>query len=300
MTWLDRMLPSREVLDSVRGITVHRALPQRDLPIVGPWCLVDLFGPTDDVLRDLPHPHTGVQTLTWPLRGEIRHKDSLGNIIVLKPGELNLLTSGDGVSHSEFSLEDTAGPIQALQLWVALPEDRRHGEAAFEHHADLPKIEMPHLSATVFMGVLGDVESPAKTYTPMVGAELAVRSGTAELRVEPAFEHAVMVIEGKVWVDEVELAPTQMLFMRHDRLTILIEAEGDARLLLIGGEPFEEDLVMWWNFVGRDHDEIAQARDDWQAGASRFGTVAGHDGKVFTAPELPHVQLTPRHRRAAP
>lgn len=299
MTWSDHVLSSREVpLGGVRGITVQRTLPHRGLPTVGAWCFVDYFGPTDDTMRVLPHPHTGLQTVTWPLSGEIRHKDNLGSDIVLKPGELNLMTSGNGVSHSEFSLEHAAGPIHGLQLWVALPEDRRHGEAAFEHHVDLPTLEMPHLSATVFMGVLGDAESPATTYTPMVGAELAVRRGTTELRVDPAFEHALMVIEGNVRVNGVRLERTQMLYMRQDRITVSITAESDAKLLLIGGEPFEEELVMWWNFIGRNHDEIAEAREDWQAGAARFGTVAGHDGQVIPAPELPHVRLTPRRRRA--
>jgi len=299
MTWSDLLLSSREVpLGGVRGITVHRTLPHRDLPTVGAWCFVDYFGPTYDPMRVLPHPHTGLQTVTWPLRGEIRHKDNLGSDIVLKPGELNLMTSGNGVSHSEFSLEEMAGPMQGLQLWVALPEDRRHGEAAFESHADLPTVDMPHLSATVFMGTLGDAVSPATTYTPMVGAELTVRRGTSDLTVDPEFEHAVMVIDGTARVNSLGLASTQMLYLRPGRSTIQIVAEDDASLLLIGGEPFDEELVMWWNFIGRTHEEIVQARDDWQAGAGRFGTVAGHDGQVIPAPELPHVRLTPRRRRA--
>jgi len=301
MTWSDIVLPSREVpLGGVRGITVHRTLPHRELPTVGAWCFVDQFGPTRDPMRVLPHPHTGLQTVTWPLSGKIRHKDNLGSDIVLKPGELNLMTSGNGVSHSEFSLGNTTEPMQGLQLWVALPEDRRHGEAAFEHHAELPMVEVPNMTVTVFMGALGNAESPATTYTPMVGAELAVRRGSTELRVDPAFEHALMVIEGDVRVNALALAPTQMLYLRPGRLTISITAESDSKLLLIGGEPFAEELVMWWNFIGRSHDEIAQARADWQAGAARFGTVAGHDGQVIPAPELPHVRLNPRRRREIP
>lgn len=297
MTWSDLVLSSREVpLGGVRGVTVHRTLPHRDLPTVGAWCFVDYFGPTADAMRILPHPHTGLQTVTWPLSGEVRHKDNLGSDVVLRPGELNLMTAGNGVSHSEFSLEGT-GPSQGLQLWVALPEGRRHGEAAFEHHADLPTVEMPHLSATVFMGTLEDSVSPATTYSPLVGAELRLRPGSSEIAVDPAFEHAVMVIEGNVRVNSRYLAPTEMLYMRRDRLTISFTAESDAKLLLIGGEPFEEDIVMWWNFIGRTHGEIALARADWEAGSARFGTVAGHDGQVIPAPEMPNIRLRPRHRR---
>lgn len=299
MTWSDLLLPSREVpLGGVRGITVHRTLPHRDLPTVGAWCFVDYFGPTRDAMRVLPHPHTGLQTVTWPLRGEVRHKDNLGSDIVLKPGELNLMTAGHGVSHSEFSLDGGPGPMQGLQLWVALPEGRRHGEADFEHHGDLPTVVLPNLSATVFMGTLGDAVSPATTYTPMVGAELDVRVGSSVLEVDPAFEHAVMVIEGKVRVNSLGLSRTHMLYMSPGRSRISITAESNSRLLLIGGEPFEEELVMWWNFIGRTHEEIFQARTDWEAGGERFGTVAGHEGQVIPAPEMPRVRLTPRHRRA--
>ena len=299
MTWSDILLPGREVpLGGVRGITVHRTLPHRDLPTVGAWCFVDYFGPTNDAMRVLPHPHTGLQTVTWPLCGEIRHKDNLGNDIVLKPGQLNLMTAGNGVSHSEFSLDGDPGPLQGLQLWVALPEDRRHGEAAFESHAELPTIDLPHLSATVFMGALGDAVSPATIYSPMVGAELAVRRGSSELRVDPEFEHAVMVIQGAVRVNGLGLGNIQMLYLRPGRSVITIAAESDAKLLLIGGEPFEEKLVMWWNFIGRTHEEIAQARADWAAGDERFGTVSGHDAQVIPAPEMPRVRLTPRRRRA--
>lgn len=297
MTESDLLLPSREVpLGGVRGITVHRTLPHRDLPTVGAWCFVDYFGPSTEHMNVLPHPHSGLQTVTWPLQGDIRHKDNLGSDIVLRPGELNLMTSGEGVSHSEFSVGG-AGSMQGLQLWVALPESRRHGVADFEHHEDLPTIEGRNLAGTVFMGKLGDAASPATTYSPMVGAEIALQQGNSELTIDPAFEHAVMVIDGNVRVGSLVLSRTQMIYLKSGRSSIAFAAETDARILLIGGEPFAEDLVMWWNFIGRSHDEIVQARDDWEAGGERFGTVAGHDGQVIPAPPLPNVRLTPRRRR---
>ncbi len=300
MTWSDILLPSREVpLGGVRGVTVHRTLPHRDLPTVGAWCFVDYFGPSNSGMSVLPHPHTGLQTVTWPLRGEIRHKDNLGSDIVLKPGELNLMTSGHGVSHSEFDVAGT-GPLQGLQLWVALPDHRRHGPPTFENHVDLPVIERDNLRATVFMGTLGTAMSPATVYTPMVGAELSVRKGQAQLEVDPGFEHAVMVIDGKVSINGLGLDRTQMLYMSPGRTRISISARSDARLLLIGGEPFDEELVMWWNFIGRTHEDIAEARGDWASRSDRFGTVAGHDGQFIPAPELPRIRLNPRHRRAVP
>lgn len=300
MTWSDILLPSREVpLGGVRGITVHRTLPHRDLPTVGAWCFVDYFGPTDSGMKVLPHPHTGLQTVTWPMRGEIRHKDNLGSDIVLKPGELNLMTSGNGVSHSEFDVAGT-GPLHGLQLWVALPEHRRHGPAAFENHVDLPVVEQDNLTSTVFMGTLGSAMSPATVYSPMVGAEIAAGKGQSQLTVDPSFEHAVMVLDGRVSVNGLGLARTQMLYMSPGRTEITISARSDARLLLIGGEPFDEELVMWWNFIGRTHEDIAEARADWESGSDRFGTVAGHDGQVIPAPELPRIRLNPRHRRAIP
>lgn len=298
MSWSDLLLPSREVpLGGVRGILVHRTLPHRDLPTVGAWCFADYFGPTNDAMTVLPHPHIGLQTVTWPLRGPIRHKDNLGSDIVLKPGELNLMTSGRGVSHSEISLPD-AGPLHGLQLWTALPESRRDGPAAFENHRDLPMLEGDNFSATVFMGSLGDALSPATVYSPMVGAQLDVRKGQSVIDIDATFEHAVMTIEGNVSVNSLGLPRTQMLYLSPGRARLSITAYTDSTLLLIGGEPFDEELVMWWNFVARSHEEIVEARVDWESRTDRFGTVEGHDGQFIPAPGLPNVRLTPRRRRA--
>jgi redox-sensitive bicupin YhaK (pirin superfamily) len=123
MTRLDGLEPREVPLGGVRGIQVHRLLPQRALPMVGAWCFFDRFD-EQALMRVLPHPHTGLQTVTWPLLGDIRHRDSVGSDVTLRPGELNLMTSGRGVSHSEFSISETAGPLEGLQFWGAMPPSR--------------------------------------------------------------------------------------------------------------------------------------------------------------------------------
>ncbi|MFC0110844.1 pirin family protein [Kibdelosporangium aridum] len=281
---------AREVpLGGVRGVRVDRVLPQRDLPTLGAWCFFDQFGPGFAEMIVLPHPHIGLQTVTWPLAGEIRHRDSVGSDVVLRPGQLNLMTSGRGVAHSEVSL--TEG-VHALQLWVALPAEATQLDPGFEHHAQLPEFRSEGIDALVFMGALGDAESRATTYTPLVGAQIDVTDvGTVPLR--PDFEYGLLVIDGAVRVADVELKPGPLLYLGTGRDEITLA--GPARVILLGGEPFPDDLVMWWNFVGRSHDEIMAAREAWEnEDTSRFGTVAGHGRDRIPAPILPNLRLKPR------
>lgn len=293
----DRLIESRAVpLGGVRGISVHRTLPQRGLPTVGPWCFVDLFGPTFERMNVLPHPHTGLQTVTWPMAGEIRHRDSRGSDVVLRPGELNLMTSGDGVSHSELTVARGPTLMHGVQLWVALPDRRRNGPSNFEHHADLPHVEGDGWTATVMMGRFDGADSPATTYSPIVGAELKLRGGRSTVPLEPSFEHAVLAIDGHALVDERDVGHRQMYYLASGRAEVTIDVRSDTTMLLIGGAPFGEQLVMWWNFIGRTHEDIEQARADWEAESERFGYVDGQDGVVIPAPPLPNVRLKPRRR----
>ncbi|AWB91493.1 pirin family protein [Aeromicrobium chenweiae] len=293
----DLTLGAREVpLGGLRGLTVHRTLPQRGFPTVGAWCFVDHFGPSSDPMIVLPHPHTGLQTVTWPLAGEIRHRDSLGSEVVLRPGELNLMTSGDGVSHSEFSVGDPDVPMHGLQLWVALPADARRGPAEFEHHPDLPVVTGEGWSATILLGEVAGAVSPATTYTPIVGAEMRVRPGFVQVPLREGFEHAILAVDGPVTVDGEDIAHREMRYLGPGRTEVGLQVRDETTLLLIGGEPFDEELVMWWNFVGRSHEDIADARADWEAGSARFGHVDGHGTQVIPAPPLPDVRLSPRRR----
>jgi redox-sensitive bicupin YhaK (pirin superfamily) len=284
--------PRAVPLGGLRAMKVDRVMPQRGLPTVGAWCFLDSFGPGDDEMRVLPHPHTGLQTVTWPLAGEIHHRDSLGSDVLVRPGQLNLMTAGHGVSHSEFTV--SAGALHGLQLWIALPVDRAAMAPAFEQHVELPVQTGPGWSATVLMGSLGDAVSPATTHTPLVGADVTA-TGAATLPLRPDHEHAVFA------VSDLEVAGTplrrgQLLYLGTGLDEVAVSA---GRAFLLGGEPFPDDLVMWWNFVGRSHDEIVAARTEWQAAADRFGSVAGHDGARIPAPDLPGVHLTPRRRRRA-
>ncbi len=295
----DHTIPTREVpLGGLRQLTVHRTLPSRALPTIGAWCFVDHFGPTDEAMTVLPHPHTGLQTVTWPLSGEIRHRDSLGSDVVLRPGELNLMTSGDGVSHSEFSVDSPAGEqMHGVQLWVALPDADRRGPAGFDHHAELPRIEADGWSATVLIGEFGGRRSAATVFSPLVGVELRLRAGTHELPLDPSFEHGLLAVDAPIAVDGVGVDHRLLRYLAQGRERVEIAAETDTTVMLLGGEPFEEELVMWWNFIGRTHEDIVRAREDWQEQAARFGHVDGHDGQIIPAPPMPELRLRPRRRR---
>ena len=279
-----------------RGIAVNRVLPQRALPTVGAWCFLDQFGPQRTDMQVLPHPHIGLQTVTWPLAGEVRHRDSLGSDVIIRPGQLNLMTSGHGIAHSEFSLGELP-QLHGLQLWVALPAAAAGHEPGFEQHSELPVHEADGVRATVFMGELGSVRSPATAYSPLVGAELALPAGastTLPLRLD--FEYALLVLSGGLRVAGTELGSGPLLYLGLDRGELELSAEVGTRAILLGGEPFRDDLVMWWNFVGRNHDEIAAARADWESqDERRFGAVAG-GGERIPAPRLPSVRLLPRRR----
>lgn len=295
-------LEAREVpLGGLRAMSVRRSLPQRALTTIGAWCFLDRFGPQEAVMRVDPHPHIGLQTVTWPLAGEIRHRDGLGSDVVLRPGALNLMTSGHGIAHSEYSLGDEPQELDALQLWVALPEHARHGAPAFETHPSLPTLDLDGGIATVIMGTFAGVTSPATTYTPIVGAQLALRPGArVRLPLEGAWEHGLVGIAGDVRVDDASgpvgsPPPDGILYLGTDRSEVTVATDHGATVVLLGGEPFPDDLVMWWNFVGRDHAEIVAAHHDWNERMGRFAEVEGHDHRI-PAPPLPHVRLMPRRR----
>jgi redox-sensitive bicupin YhaK (pirin superfamily) len=283
-----------------RYTTVRRLLPQRTRRMVGAWCFVDRFGP-DDVagrpgMRVPPHPHTGLQTVSWLLAGEILHRDSLGSRQTIVPGQVNLMTAGRGIAHSEESPAKHPPVMHGLQLWIALPEHARHGEARFDHHDRVPRWERDGLSATVVVGQFDDVRSPVPVHTPLVGAELRLGPGGAgSLPLQRDFEYAVLVLSGDAEVDGAPLDHGSLLYLDRGRTGLSVRGTPGARLFLLGGEPFTEPLVMWWNFVGRSHEEIAETREDWAAGR-RFGTVTGYDGAPLPAPAMPTTRLKARDR----
>ncbi|PWD51787.1 pirin [Serinibacter arcticus] len=293
-------------LGGVRSAVVSRTLPHRALSTVGAWCFLDAFVPGETPMNVLPHPHIGLQTVTWPLSGQMLHRDSLGSEQLLRAGELNLMTSGDGVAHSEFMVDDVGA--RGLQLWVALPEEARRVPRAFEHVADLPVLERPGIRVTVFLGEHDGGASPATVHSPILGAQIELDAGAdVEIPLRADFEHAVQLIDGAARVAGEDLGEGPLLYLGTGRTSLRLEAlqapttgrHGATRLLLIGGEPLREDLLMWWNFVGRTHEEVVAARADWsdrERREERFGHVVGHGEELIPAPPLPNVRLTPRRR----
>jgi quercetin 2,3-dioxygenase len=271
----------------VGRLRVRRALPQRTRRSVGAWCFIDHMGPADIGERSglgvAPHPHIGLHTVTWLLAGEALHRDSLGTEQVVRPGQLNLMTAGHGVAHSE---EGTSyrGTLHGLQLWVAQPSTTRDGEPAFEHHPELPQGEFGATTATVLIGDLDGTTSPARRDSELVGVDLELRDRGATIPVRSAWEYALVVLAGKVAVDDQHIEPGQLAYLGVGRDEWRFDTHEAARALLVGGKPFDEQLLMWWNFVARTRDEIDAAYSDWSDAAPRFGTVES---------TLPRLTVTP-------
>ncbi len=271
------MSGSIEVWDGRRaevgGLAVSRTLPRRDRRTVGPWCFVDHFGPATAAMRVGPHPHIGLHTVTWLLEGEVVHTDSLGSEQAIRPGQLNLVTAGHGIAHAE-----DGGPIErpshGVQLWVAQPTSTRHGAPRFAHHPELPVERVDDATLTVLVGAIGSSTSPALTDAPSIGVDLML-DGTAEIPLDAAFEHALVVVDGGLDIGGRRVAVGELAFLGAGRASVDLRGEGPARALLLGGAPFEEPILMWWNFVARDRDEMEAAARDWNAGSDRFGEVAG-------------------------
>jgi redox-sensitive bicupin YhaK (pirin superfamily) len=272
--------PCIEVTDSrdeqVGRIRVRRALPRKGRRTVGAWCFADHMGPADVTensgLDVGPHPHIGLQTVTWLIDGQVLHRDSLGSEQVIKPGQLNLMTSGGAVSHAEEATGHYRGTLEGIQLWVALPEDTRHGAAAFEHHAALPQGELDGAVATVLIGDFGDLSSPARHDTPLVGVDLNLH-GPATVPLRPDWEYAVVVMKGAVGIDGSPLPPGKLGYLGRGRDELHLDTREPTRAVLLGGEPFEDPIVMWWNFVGRTRSEIDTAYASWARQDDRFGQV---------------------------
>jgi redox-sensitive bicupin YhaK (pirin superfamily) len=301
------LLPARAVALGA-GTEVRRLLPTLGRRMIGAWCFVDHYGPDEIVARPgmqvPPHPHIGLQTVSWLLDGEVHHRDSLGSDLVIRPGELGLMTAGAGIAHSEQS-PLTHGPLlHGAQLWVALPDADRATAPRFEHHAGLPVVTEPRLRATVLLGELAGAASPGRVHSPIIGVDVALGAGAdVRLPLEPDFEHAVLTVSGAPEIDGGELAPGALCYLGSGRSDLRLRAPAGGRFLLLGGVPFAEEIVMWWNFVARTGDEVAQARAHWQAGPPtggsdhRFGAVPGYAGPALAAPALPPTPLVPRGRQ---
>lgn len=294
----------------VGGIPVRRAIPTRVRRMVGAWCFLDHLGPSEpqhgQALSVGQHPHIGLQTFTWMLEGEILHRDSLGTEQVIRPGQVNLMTAGRGICHTEESLGDT--PIHTAQLWIALPDSQRHCAPAFAHHPVLPQTDFNGIQATLVAGSAFGLHAPVTVYSPLMGADLHLPAApassgagkpdtatpgqqveqdgsvAADIPLTPAFEHAVLCVAGSATIEGEPIAPGDMLYLGGSRSHVQLRMPPGARLLLLGGVPFNEPVLMWWNFVARTPQEILQASRDWNE-TDRFGTIAGSTLARIPAPD---------------
>lgn len=270
-----------EILDShlarVGAFDVRRALPQRARRTVGAWCFADHMGPasvTEESGLDIgPHPHTGLHTVTWLIDGQVLHRDSLGTEQVVKAGQLNLMSAGEGVAHSEEATGHYRGQLEGIQLWVAQPESTRHGPSAFAHVSDLARLDAGEASVTVFLGSLEGHTSPVAIDNDLLGAELDVH-GHAGLSLRRDFEYALIVLRGALRVRGDVVAPGRLALLPRELDELEVDSFEATRAILIGGTPFEEPLFMWWNFVGRSREEIDAMRESWRQRDDRFGVVA--------------------------
>jgi redox-sensitive bicupin YhaK (pirin superfamily) len=292
------LLPRLVPLGGPRAQPVRRTLPQRGRSLIGAWCFVDHYGPETPAMAVPGHPHTGLQTVSWLFSGTIEHRDTVGTRSLVRAGEMNLMTAGRGIAHSEHATADS-DLLHGVQLWVALPDRDRFTEPRFEHHVP-SATTVGDATATVFLGSLMGSTSPVATSTPLLGAQLDLPAGTTlALDVDPAFEHGVLVDSGDVRVEGAAVTDAQLLYLPPGSPTLTVtNADRPARLLLLGGEPLDERIVMWWNFIGRTHDEIDRFRTEWQdqipVGEGPYGTFPAEWPSVLPAPELPNARLRPR------
>ncbi len=278
------------------GLLVNRFLPQRALRMVGPWCFLDLMGPVTFApgtgLDVAPHPHIGLQTVTWLASGAVLHKDSLGYKQEIAPGELNLMTAGAGIAHSEESPAGNSEPLFGVQFWVALPRSAECCEPSFEHLSDLPRFERNGVQACVIMGSLEHLMSPARCYSPLVAAEFSSHAGGAlPLALDPVFDHGLCVLSGSVSLRGEACSPRPLgsgtfCFLGGGRSGLELELSAGARCVLLGGQPFAKTIKVWWNFVGHREETLRSALDDWNA-QRRFLPVKAYGGSALKAPPWP-------------
>ena len=265
----------------VDGLTVRRLLPSAKRRLVGPYVFFDHFGPVrfraGQGIDVRPHPHIGLATVTYLFEGEIMHRDSLGCVQAIRPGAVNLMVAGRGIVHSERTPPERrqeGSELHGIQLWLALPASLEETGPAFTHYPadDIPMVEGQGQRITVIMGEAFGVRSPVQTLSPTLYVEaLFAEPGRLALPAS-GLERAVYLVEGRAALGRCPLAPGTMAVIRPGE-GVSIEAEGPARAMVIGGEPFPEKRTIWWNFVSTSKDRIDSAKRDWQEG--RFDPVPG-------------------------
>ena len=275
---------------SLGSLHISRALPIRERRLVGPWCFLDRFGPVsfsdEKPMNVPPHPHIGLQTVSWLLEGEVLHTDSLNSEATVRPGGVNVMTAGYGIAHAEETPPNHSGLLNGVQLWVALPDQHRETPPSFTHVAQVPIFESKTSLAKVFAGTLGNVTAPDLYFSEILGAEITLYPGQiSTFELNPLFEHAVLLLNGDGELENQPLSPNTLYYLSPSREGLEINSHTGCKLLLIGGQPFPNKILMWWNFVARTPEEIRQAKSDWDT-HQRFGEVTGTDLKRLTSPDL--------------
>jgi redox-sensitive bicupin YhaK (pirin superfamily) len=273
------------------GFEVRRALPSAKRQMVGPFIFFDQMGPAQFLsgqgIDVRPHPHIGLATVTYLFDGEITHRDSLGSALSIRPGEVNLMTAGKGIVHSERTGPEPRANGQNLfgiLSWVALPKSHEESQPAFAHFdtSELPRFDGEGKRVRLIMGSLYGARSPAPYPQPCFYAEAVLAPG-AVLPLDPDYdERAIYIASGRVDIAGQTFEPGQLLvFKPGDRISIL--AETNARLMLLGGEPMDGPRFIWWNFVSSSKERIAAAKNDWREG--RFDIVPGDESEFIPLPE---------------
>lgn len=276
--------------DLGEGLLVRRALPSRRQRMVGAWCFLDHAGPVDFApgqgMHVGAHPHTGLQTFTWLIEGEVLHRDSLGNEQLIRPGAVNLMTAGRGIVHTEDSADGQR--LHLAQLWIALPPEAQDCTADFAHYTDLPHWQQGHAQLTLLAGTYGERSAPAHVYSPLVGLDIRCEAATTvDLLLDTEFEYGLLPMSGDVAVDEECFQVDEFAYFKPGRTHLRLSLAAGAKILLLGGRPFEQPVLMWWNFVGFSKAAIAEAQRQWESGDPRFASVGAGSAPRLAAPPLP-------------
>lgn len=267
------------------GFNVLRILPHVDARSVGPFVFVDHFGPapvvTGDELTVRPHPHIGLSTITYLYDGTVLHRDSLGTELVIRPGEVNWMTAGRGIVHSEHSTkENLPAKIEGIQTWVALPVEHEDTAPTFEHYRSdvIPVIEGEQWKLRLIAGTLMGKVSPVKTHSPLFYADLETTGAAIiELELPPGEEAALYVSRGSFTALGHTAQVGSMLVLTGET-RVQLSSTSAARAVLLGGKKFAEPRHLWWNFVSTSKDRIERAKAEWQA--NTMGIVAGETDRI--------------------
>lgn len=273
------------------GMEVARALPTKQRRMVGAWCFLDHLGPidfpADGGLHVGAHPHTRLQTFTWMIEGELLHRDSLGYEQVVRAGQVNLMTAGYGISHTEDSVQP-GQRLHAAQLWIALPDAVADQAPSFAHYPQVPQWQAQGCAWSLMAGSYGQHTAPTALHTPLLGLEvLAGQAGAVELVLQPDFEYGLLALTGGFALEDQSFDMDELAYLAPGRTQLALQLQAGTRLLVVGGAPFAEPVTMWWNFVGPDLAHIRTYRAQWEAQDARFGQVEHGQHRRLAAPLLP-------------